>query len=55
MMNINPIKNRSITNFLLNPVDKDVHYSILEDDRHEKELEDDFYNSLSEDDSYDDY
>jgi len=41
--------------FLLNPTGKDVHYSILEDDRHEKELEDDFYNSLSEDDSYDDY
>ena len=41
--------------FLLNPVDKDVHYSILEDDRHEKELEDEFYNSLSDDDAYDDY
>ena len=41
--------------FLLNPVDKDVHYSTLENDRHEKELEDEFYNSLSEEDSYDDY
>tara|TARA_Y100000768_G_scaffold178359_2_gene133518 strand:- start:2963 stop:3373 length:411 start_codon:yes stop_codon:yes gene_type:complete len=41
--------------FLLNPVDKDVHYSILEDDRLEKELEDEFYNSLSDDDAYDDY
>ena len=41
--------------FLLNPVDKDVHYSTLENDRYEKEMEDEFYNSLSDEDSYDDY